>query len=239
MRASRGYFITGTDTGVGKTVVTCTLAAALRARGVDVGVMKPIASGGDVSEDARLLKAAAQVDDSLELINPICLRQPLAPSVAARLEGRCVTWEPIRDAFRELTDRHEVLLVEGIGGLLVPLGPGSVVDLAHQLGLPLLIVARTNLGTINHSLLTWSVAQQHQLPVAGWIFNHPTAAPRGLAESSSPAEIVRLSGCASLGTLPYEPLPSWPSAASWATRADHLHLDSLDDFEVDASRALV
>jgi len=199
MRRVCGFFVTGTDTGVGKTLVACALAAGLRARGVNVGVMKPIASGG--RDDAQDLRQAAQSNDPLELLNPICLRHPLAPSVAARLEHRRITWPPIVRAFRELSRRHELLIVEGVGGLLVPLGPGLVADLAAHLRLPLIIVARTSLGTINHSLLTCAEARRHQLAVAGWVFNTLSAAP-SLADRTSPAEIVRLSRVPNLGQLP-------------------------------------
>ena len=232
----RGLFVTGTDTGVGKTWVASMLAAGLRARGVDVGVMKPVAAGG--REDALQLQAAAGVDDPLELINPICLDHPLAPSVAARLEGRRVTWRPLLTAFQQLSQQHACLVVEGVGGLLAPLGPGSVADLARLLGLPLVIVARTGLGTINHSLLTWSEARRRGLPVAGWIFTTLTPTP-GAADATSPDEIVRLSGAPNLGVVPYldpaprgrrasprgpssdaRPLPAWEALA-----ASHLRLD--------------
>ena len=118
-----GIFITGTDTEIGKTVVAGGLAAALKAAGVNVGVMKPIASGGIerkghlVSEDAIFLKGAAQVDDALDLINPICLRPPLAPSVAAAIEGVSIDLRQIDEAFAELCQRHEFIVVEGVGGL--------------------------------------------------------------------------------------------------------------------------
>lgn len=224
MRA-RGLFITGTDTGVGKTVVACAIAAELRSRGINVGAMKPVATGG--ADDAMQLKRAAQTDDPLELINPICLEQPLAPSVAARLEGRAVEWAPMLEAFHELCRRHECVIVEGIGGLLVPLGPGSVADLARQLQLPLIIVARTGLGTINHSLLTWSEAQRQGLHVAGWIFNTVTPVST-LAVATSPAEIVRLTMRPSFGTLPYVPkTASDPQASLLPTLRSHLAWDDL------------
>ncbi len=233
----RGFFITGTDTGVGKTVVTCTLASALAARGINVGVMKPVASGGTrrspsgdrlVSDDALRLQAASGVTDALALINPICFEHPLAPSVAARLEGAAVEWEPILAAFTELARRHEFLLVEGIGGLSVPLGPGLVADLAERLQLPLLIVARTSLGTINHSLLTEAFARARGLPIAGWVFNTPTAQRSGVAERTSPEEIVRLSGVPQCGTLPYMPLPDAPTRQTWAALCAHLHWEVLE-----------
>ena len=224
---SHGIFITGTDTGVGKTLVACLLAAGLKARGINVGVMKPITTGG--RDDALALKQASGVEDSLELINPVCFEHPLAPSVAARLEERPVTWELLLAAFQELSRRHEYLIVEGIGGLLVPLGPGSVAEFAGLLGLPLLMVARTSLGTINHSLLTSSAATRHHLSVAGWVFNTltPTA---GLADDTSPTEIVRLSGVPCVGQIPYlGSADRGRSCDDWRALADkHLQWDRLD-----------
>jgi dethiobiotin synthetase len=205
-----GLWVTGTDTDVGKTVATCAVAATLRASGVNVGVMKPVASGGVyvggqlVSTDAQQLQRAADVDDPLELINPICLQHPLAPAVAARIEATDIRWEPILEAYAELARRHDLVLIEGIGGLLVPLGPGFVLDLMQKIQLPMAIVARTALGTINHSLLTWSVARAHGLQMMGWIFNSLTPPTGDIAQMTSPGEVARLSGLASLGTLPFD-----------------------------------
>ena len=226
MSAPSGIFVTGTDTGVGKTVVACLVAAGLNARGIDVGVMKPVAAGG--REDAELLQRAAQIDDPLDLINPVLLQRPLAPSIAARLEERIITWEPILAAFHELSRRHDYLVVEGVGGLLVPCGPGSIADLAQLLGLSLLVVARTSLGAINHSLLTWSEVQRRSLALAGWVFNTLTSSTT-LADETGPDEIVRLSGAPCLGALPYVPAIRRGSAgAEWSVLADrHLHLDRI------------
>lgn len=170
--------IAGTDTGVGKTVVTALLAACLRRRGVNAGVMKPVSSGcvqtdrGLVSPDAMLFERALGPLDPPELVNPVRYRAPLAPSVAARKEGRALDLPALDAAFEEMSRRYDVLLVEGVGGLLVPLeGRFTVADLALRWKLPLLVVARPGLGTINHTALTVLHARARDIPVAGFVFN--------------------------------------------------------------------
>ena len=206
-----GIFITGTDTEIGKTVVAGGLAAALKAAGVDVGVMKPIASGGVehkgriVSEDALFLKHAAQVDDALDLINPICLRQPLAPSVAAEIEGVSIDLRKIDEAFAQLRQRHEFVVVEGVGGIAVPISQEMLVaDMAQRFQLPLLIVARPNLGTINHTVLTVEFARSYNLEICGIVLNASQEEPKGLAEETNPQELERLTHLPILGTVPFD-----------------------------------
>lgn len=198
----KGLFITGTDTGVGKTAVAGGLAAALRKRGIDVGVFKPVASGG--TADARFLKAASGIADPVEAIAPVRLAEPLSPNVAAEREGRRLDLEPILSAFARLD--HEYILVEGIGGLLVPLRDDLLVaDLAAALGLPLLVVARAGLGTINHTLLTLEAAAARNLNVLGVVYNATQPGSPDAAAQTSPAVIARISGVPSLGTLPFDP----------------------------------
>ena len=235
MRESRGIFITGTDTGVGKTLVAAGLAAWLRAQGVNVGVMKPIASGGRrriiggrarwCSEDARLLAQAAGIDLDWPLINPVCFRDPLAPYAAAKRENRALEWRPIDAAYAALCRRHDALIVEGIGGLLVPLTrTATVSDLIRRLRVPCLIVARARLGTLNHTLLTVRQAQRDGLTVAGVVLNasEPPASDPGarLAARTNP-EILR--ACLSvplLGVLPHLPRGSRaPDVARWVGRS--------------------
>jgi dethiobiotin synthetase len=171
----RGVFVTGTDTGVGKTVVTCALARGLRGAGIDVGVMKPVETGVPATgpEDALALRAAAGVDDPIELVCPLRFSLPAAPLVAARAEGREASMAPIREAFVALAARHALMLVEGAGGLLVPFDERTdMADLARTLGLPILIVARTALGTINHTRLTLEAADARGLDVLGVVLSH-------------------------------------------------------------------
>jgi dethiobiotin synthetase len=198
----KGIFVTGTDTGVGKTVVAAGIAAGLRARGVAVGVMKPVAAGG--RGDADLLRRASGADDDLGLINPACLRRPLSPNVAAQLEGVSIDVAGIEQAAYHLSQRHDLLIVEGAGGLLVPIRDDfSVADLALRLGLPLLIVARRGLGTINHTLMTIECAKGRGIAVAGVVYNDAVRTEEGTAERTNPEVIERLSGVMCLGVVPF------------------------------------
>lgn len=170
-----GVFITGTDTGVGKTVVGCALAEMLRRRRVNVGVMKPIETGVGPQGplDAISLIESALVEDSLDEVCPQRFALPAAPSVASACEGRSVDLARIRSCYAALAARHERMLVEGAGGLLVPIETGyAMADLARDLGLPLLVVTRASLGTVNHTLLTLEVAQHRGLSVAGVVISH-------------------------------------------------------------------
>lgn len=172
---ARGLFVTGTDTGVGKTVVACAIAELLRARRIDVGVMKPIETGVGPQGplDAIALMEAARVEDALDQVCPERFALPAAPSVAAAREGRRVDLARIRTAYAALRRAHRTMLVEGAGGLLVPIADDySMADLARDLELPLLVVARASLGTVNHTLLTLEVADRRGLPVAGVVISH-------------------------------------------------------------------
>jgi len=180
----KGIFVTGTDTEVGKTFVSVLAAKWLRSRGVDVGVMKPVETGCVeidgrlVAPDAHALVAAAGVTDEMSLVAPCPLRKPLAPLVASELEGRHVDTERIMEAFRELASRHSFLVVEGIGGLLVPLTDKHLVmDMVERMGFPLLVVAANKLGAINHSLLTVEAARARGLSVSALVLNLLTAHP--------------------------------------------------------------
>jgi dethiobiotin synthetase len=175
--AGAGVFVTGTDTGVGKTVVACLLVRELRRRGFDVGVMKPVETGVDARgpQDALALIEAAGGGDPLDDVCPQPFALPAAPVVAAAVEGTAVDLEAVRRAFGRLRKAHSWLVVEGAGGLLVPVAPGiSIADLAVSMRLPLLIVARAALGTINHTLLTLEAASARHLPVAGVVISHGT-----------------------------------------------------------------
>ena len=241
----RGIFITGTDTGVGKTVVACALAAWCRQQGMDVGVMKPIATGGMrrsnghttrwVSEDAIRLARAAEVDDPWSLVNPICFAEPLAPWTAAMRERRPVQLAAVVEALRTLSRRHDYVILEGIGGLLVPLSARiTVADLVKQVGLPLVVVARPGLGTLNHTLLSLACIRRLRLPCRGVVINHTRPAPSSsmarLAERTNPAVLSRFTRVH--GPLPFRSGP-WKSTkaanrglAGWI--ANHLGTRSLE-----------
>ena len=199
-------FVTGTDTGVGKTFVSAGIAAALRRRGVDVGVMKPIATGTlrGISEDALLLKKAAGVGDPLDFINPIRLKLPLAPSVAARITRTRIDLRRVWSAYRTLASTHQTMIVEGIGGLLVPiLDRYPVARMAKRLGLPLIIVTRPTLGTINHTALTVHAAQSFGLRIAGLVLNHHERFKIGTAERTNPEALERACRVPILAEVPF------------------------------------
>lgn len=205
---SRGIFVTGTDTGVGKTIVAATLTRLLRLKGINVGVMKPVTSGCReeqghlVSDDALLLCRAAGLscsDDSA----PYLLREPLAPAEAARLDGVRIDAGWIKESYDRLAASHEVVIVEGAGGLMVPLAEHMMTtDLIKLLDLPVLVVARPDLGTVNHTLLTCFSAQQMGLTVAGVIVNNYPEAPDA-AEQGASRQIEALSGAPLLGVWPH------------------------------------
>ncbi len=173
----RGLFITGTDTDVGKTYVTALIARELRNNGVRVGACKPACSGAEMHEgqpvwsDIEQLAVAAEIDDR-EMICSQRFLAPLAPPVAAVEEGGSVDESVCRETVSRWKDRCELLLVEGVGGLLCPLtDTSSIADFAKWTGFPLIIVARLGLGTINHTLLTLESAARHGLTVAGVILS--------------------------------------------------------------------
>lgn len=203
-----GVMVTGTDTGVGKTAVAGALAAALRTHGIDCGVMKPIQTGAvevdgaKISVDGRFLSLASGVSDPAELVCPVLLDAPAAPAIAAAEEGHEIHILPLLDALDELCQRHEFMIVEGAGGLAVPIvGKYLFADLALEMELPLIVVARATLGTINHTVLTVQFARQHGLDILGIVINGYPAEPT-LAERTAPGMIERLSGVPVLAVLP-------------------------------------
>lgn len=201
----RGLFVTATDTGVGKTEVSVALVAGWRARGLDVGGMKPAQSGGgsEAESDAGRIHAASGGGDPPELVCPYSFAAPLAPAVAARLEGRSVSFDHVLGCARELSRRHAAVLVEGSGGLLVPLTETrTYLDLAWALGMPVLVVARAGLGTVNHTALTCETLRVRGLEVRGVVLNRPTA-DADPSEPYNAGEIERLTGVRVLASLPH------------------------------------
>lgn len=195
-----GLFITGTDTGVGKTYVGAIVARDLRAAGLRVGVYKPAASGcrreeGElVSDDALLLWEAAGRPESLDRVCPQRFEAPLAPHLAAREEGRELDADLLRGGLDFWTARSDVVLVEGAGGLMSPLGDEEyVADLALDFGFPLIVVAKNALGTINQTLQTLIAAAvfREGLPVAGVVLNRPTAAADDPSLATNRRELAR------------------------------------------------
>jgi dethiobiotin synthetase len=203
-------FFTGTDTDVGKTFVTACVARVLRGQGHAVSVSKPVATGarrsGDrwVCADTVRLAAAAGEED-WEAVTPWAFPDPVAPPVAARRRGTALTLADLAAAVRRRERPGATLLVEGVGGLLCPLTDGeTVADLAAVVGLPLVIVARRSLGTLNHTLLTVEVARGRGLRVAGVVVNE-TAPAEGLAEQTNVDELRRRLAVPLLTVVPYQP----------------------------------
>jgi dethiobiotin synthetase len=197
-------FVTGTDTGVGKTFVGCALAHAWRAAGRTVGVVKPVETGVEREpEDARALAHAAGDRSPLDDVCPYRFRAPLAPSVAAALEGRTVDVDRIAALIERRARSVDVLLVEGAGGLLVPIaGTTTWLDLVVRLRLPMVLVAANRLGTVNHSALTARVAATAGVTTVGFVLSQPT--PTTDTSATSNAEtIARLTALPCLGVLPH------------------------------------
>lgn len=203
----RGVFVTGTDTGVGKTLVAAALARHLRQRSIDVGVMKPAETGvldpTLPGADAALLQWAADSADDPALVAPYRLRAPLAPSLAAEEESIRIDLSRLAVTAKSLCTRHDFTIIEGAGGLMVPLAGGLLVaDLVAQVGLPLLIVCRPGLGTINHTLLTVHAARTMGIALAGFIINGMPPQPDA-AEAQAPHHLASLASADLLGVLPH------------------------------------
>ncbi len=199
-----GLFVTGTDTGVGKTVVACALVRGLRRAGLDVGVMKAMETGvgPEGPLDAAALRDAAESPAPLEELCPLQFALPAAPNVAARHEATVVDLARVRRTFRRLASHHQTVVVEGAGGLLVPTtDDASMADLAADLGLPLVVVARAALGTINHTLLTLSEAQRRRLTVAGVVISH-AGGPLSDADEANLGYLRERLGSQILGEVP-------------------------------------
>lgn len=207
---TRSAFITGTDTGVGKTVVTSALVRALQARGLRVAPMKPVAAGADrvdgewVNEDVRALLEAADAPFARDLVNPLLLREPLAPHIAAQREGRSISLPPLLSAYQALAAQSDAVLVEGVGGFVVPLAPGlDTRDLAVALGLPVVLVVGLRLGCLNHALLTAESIRCAGLPLAGWVAN--AIDPQMAVPDENVAALAERLGAPLLGRIGYDP----------------------------------
>ena len=206
---SRGIFITGTDTGVGKTAVAAGIAMMLKERGINVGVMKPIETGCTVKDgvsfpiDGRFLMDAAGVSDDPSIVTTYQLKHPLAPMASAEIEGVSIDLQRIRDAYKHLSSSHDFMVVEGVGGLMVPIKDGIFLsDLILLIDLPVMIVARGSLGTINHTLLTIEYTKTRGIKVKGLIVNI-NKKEIGLVEDSNIKILKQLSGIDSVNIVPF------------------------------------
>jgi dethiobiotin synthetase len=205
----QGVFVTGTDTGVGKTLVAGALAAAARLSGARVGVFKPCESGcvrpdGSIyAADAAFLKRMSGSPAALEQICPYRLSEPLAPAVAAERENVSISTGHIEEIFWQLCAGCDAMIAEGAGGLLVPMADGVLtLDIIRLLGLPVLVVARLSLGTINHCLLTVRQLQAARVPLTGIVFSR-TQEQMTAAEQTNPAVLQRYTDAPVLGCLPF------------------------------------
>jgi len=205
----QGVFVTGTDTGVGKTLVAGALAAAVWRRGARVGVFKPCESGCEQPDgsmharDAAFLQRMSGSTAPLEHICPYQLREPLAPAVAAEREHISISTAHISAVFHRLCADCDTMIAEGAGGLLVPIADGVLtLDLIRQLGLPVLVVARLSLGTINHCLLTVRQIQAAGVPLTGIVFSR-TQEQTSAAEQTNPDVMQRYTDAPLLGCLPF------------------------------------
>ena len=210
-----GFFITGTDTGVGKTFVTCALIYALQQRGIVAAPMKPIAAGVPTSaagtidaygipmnDDVALMMGASGHRFPLSAVNPYCFREAIAPHIAARHENIEVDLSVIRIAYRQLSDNADVVLVEGAGGFLVPLTDcESMALIPSALQLPVVVVVGMRLGCINHALLTVEAIRARGLSLAGWIANSCNETMNAYEENLS--TLTRLMDAPLLGKLPH------------------------------------
>jgi len=228
---TRSYFITATDTGVGKTLVTGALAWCLRERGEDVGCFKPVQSGDllhDEAGDVCRLKALSGLPDPVERIGRYAFAEPLAPRLAAERAESPLFMADLLAAYDEVREDHARWLVEGAGGLAVPLTTdATVADFAAQLGFPLLIVARPNLGTVNHTVLTVRYAESCGLSVAGVILSGGNGAVHDPSEAYNAAYIEEYANVPVLGHVPW--LGDRPSVGTVrdSVRA-HVDLDRVD-----------
>lgn len=221
------YFITGTDTGVGKTLVSCALLHALAAQDKRVVGFKPVAAGcdeNDHNEDALQLRAASNVLVGYGQVNPYCFVHPVAPHIAARNSGVRIELPRILTTYHELAGQADEVVVEGAGGFLVPLNEKKdSADLAVELGLPVIVVVGMRLGCLNHALLTLRVIADYELECAGWVAN-VLDADMPVLQQNIDALRERIAAPL-LGVIPYQAQPDAKVAAT------HLQLSLLDKQE--------
>lgn len=222
-----GLFITGTDTGVGKTHIACEIVRELRVTGYRVGAFKPACSGAVIGEngqpswdDLNRLRDALGRNVADDQLCPQRFLAPLAPPVAARQEGRMVNLDAIQRGLDAWRSECDIVIVEGAGGLLCPLtDEWTMADLAAQFGFPTLIVARLGLGTINHTLLTVEVARQRGLPLAGIVFNEPLPTTTDDSASTNANEVAARCNVPILAVRQHDST-GWLSRFGQATQLD-------------------
>ncbi len=203
----KSFFITGTDTDVGKTYVTAGLGITLREMGIDVGVMKPFAAGtaqkkGFKSEDVEILSAAAQVNDPENLVNPQFFPIPASPYTAWKNLKIKPKISQILNGFKKLSKLHEMILVEGMGGIMTPvLKDYFIANLIKDMGIPAVIVARSKVGTINHTIMTVRMCEKYKIPIKGIIINDFDS--DGYKVDELTRDLKNLLGVPVLGSVPF------------------------------------
>ena len=194
-------FVTGTDTNVGKTYSTLVLGWLLKARGFKVGVFKPVQCAGD---DAAFLKEHLNIEDPLELVNPFYAKEPLSPNLAFKRSKQNISISKILKVYSELQKKYDIVLIEGAGGLMVPLKDNYLVlDLIKDIGADTVVVSRLGLGTINHTMLTVEQARSNGINVCGVLFSEVALEKRGIPEETNPDIIKKCLNIDVMGTIPY------------------------------------
>jgi len=203
------YFVTGTDTNVGKTLISCALLHGFAAQGKKAVGMKPVAAGvgeDGMHEDVRMMRAAGNVKASLEQVNPYCFAEAVAPHLAAQSKGVLIDLERIVVSYARLAAQADEVVVEGAGGFMVPLNAGQdSADLATRLALPIILVAGVRLGCLNHALLTVEAIAARRLMLAGWVAN--------VLDENMPRQAENIKalqqriGAPLLGVVPYQQQP--------------------------------
>lgn len=243
----KSIFISGTDTGVGKTIIAGALASALRIKGFRVGVMKPVACGG--REDAEFLMDCAGIKEPIDLVNPIYLKEPLSPNIAAFREKNKIDLKKITEALAVFKKKYDYLIIEGCGGLLVPITPpfvwpasagrskGSqqtsggvtdkffVIDLIPLMKAETVLVSRAGLGAINHSLLSLEALKLRKIKPLGVIFNRLSGGPFSVPEETNPKVVSQIGKVPSLGVFPY--MKSCASNCAGKAALKHIDLEKL------------
>jgi len=207
----KGIFITGTDTGVGKTLIAGAIAKILSEKGKKIGVFKPVATGckktkkGLINEDAQFLARCASGKLGLDLVNPVTFKAPASPFACEKAENKKADFKKIADAYKEICQNSDFVIVEGIGGVKVPItGRFNVLDLAKAFKLPVVIVARSKLGTINHTLLTIDAIRSAGLLLAGVVINGYDEKTIDYAEKSNAQLIAKLGKVKILAVVPFD-----------------------------------
>ncbi len=207
---NKGFFITGTDTGVGKTIIAAAIIKALQASGVNVCGMKPVETGCSrvgtnlYPADGMFLKKVAMMEEPMHYVTPYCFENPVAPSLASEMEGCSISAATIMERFDVLLSKYHSVVVEGVGGILVPIKKDYfVLDLAGEMGLPLIVVTRPSIGTVNHTLLTVNYALKEGIKVSGIVVNFSRPSEGTVAENTSHLVLQQMCPVPVLGVFPH------------------------------------